>query len=76
MIGFFLHFIALMEKVCGGEISDEVGDLAGRKTTSVEWRFHRRITDLLLKNLKDAMSFITAFDIEILKSPKEVSRAQ
>ena len=69
-------FFALMETAYGGDITTASPDFSKRKNTSVDWRFHRQITEFLLTNLGDAMSAVAPFRIELLKDAREATHAE
>ena len=69
-------FFALLETAYGGEITETTLNVSNRKNTSVEWRFHRQISEFLLTELQDAMSILATFKMELLKDAREASNAQ
>ena len=68
-------FRLLIEKIFGGQLDQPCSQSETRQPTSVEWRLYGRIANLLLQHMKDAMSSVGEFNIEMLRDAREASDA-
>ena len=68
-------FRLVIEKIFGGKIDQSVAEIESRTPTSVEWRLYGRIANLLLSHMKEAMSSVSEFNIEMLRDAREASNA-
>ncbi|MET4692743.1 FliM/FliN family flagellar motor switch protein [Endozoicomonas lisbonensis] len=68
-------FKTLIEKIFGGRLDKSFSQDEARQPTSAEWRLYGRIVNLLLSHMKESMSSVGEFNIEMLRDAREASDA-
>ncbi|AMO54760.1 hypothetical protein GZ77_23810 [Endozoicomonas montiporae] len=68
-------FRTLIEKIFGGQLDKFCPRTESRQPTSAEWRLYGRVTTLLLQHMRESMSSVGEFNIEMLRDAREASDA-